>query len=193
MEKIALKCTKYVRKYGDRTELELKKIKYGIEVILINLTKFMILMILAYFLKIIPHILVIMISFGLVRKSAFGLHSESSAKCTVISIMSFVGGVYISKHYPLEIKTIIFIFLILISLFVKYAPADTEKRPIIGEKVRNKLKRNTVITILLLLIAIITVNNQTISALITLGVTIECIFILPITYKILNRRYRNYE
>lgn len=193
MERLALKFTNYINKYGYRTELELKKIKYGIEVILINLSKFIILMVISYFFKIMPHTLLIMVSFGLVRKSAFGLHSQNSIICTLICVLSFSGGVYISKYYPLETKSIVYIFVVMITLFMKYAPADTKRRPLIGRKFRNKLKRKTLITTLLLFAIILKINNQTINTLITLGVVMECICILPITYKILGRRYNNYE
>ncbi|AFS77861.1 putative agrB-like protein [Gottschalkia acidurici 9a] len=192
-EKIAIKLTRGISKHTNRTDIELTKIKFGIEVLIINISKFLLIITISYFLKIIPLTLILFISFGLIRRSAFGLHAKNSIVCTIISTSYFIGGAYISIYYPLEMKIMVLIFLIQIGLFMKYAPSDTESRPLVGKKLRSKLKRDTIVTVLILLAIALIVNNGTISMLITLGATMECISILPITYKILKRRYNNYE
>lgn len=193
MKKIALICTSYIDKYTNKTELQLKKIKYGIEILIVNISKFIIIILVSHLLKVVPYTLIMMASFGLIRKSAFGLHFKNSTVCTIVSTLSFLFGVYISKHYPFNVKFTIFIFLITTGLFLIYAPSDTDTRPLIGKKFRYKLKRNTIITNLLILVIILILNDGIMRTLITLGVIMECILILPITYRILGKGYNNYE
>jgi accessory gene regulator B len=76
--------------------------------------------------------------------------------------------------------------------FYKYAPADTEKHPLLNAKLRKKLKLKTIFILLILLIIGLITNSFYFRNLIILATLSQLILILPLTYKLLNRRYNNY-
>ncbi|MDP4145187.1 MAG: accessory gene regulator B family protein [Bacillota bacterium] len=188
-EIITLKVNKRLNKEG----LELQKMKLGFEILLINISKFIVIFAVAAVFNLLLEVSIMTLTFALIRKNAFGLHSKSSIVCTISSVIMFVLGSYLSSYIKLNNYAVLVTFLMTNLLLYKYSPGDTESHPLLGEKLRNKLKRDSVLTgIFLMLIALI-IPNGTIKTLISLAVAYEVISILPITYKILKRGYKNYE
>lgn len=188
-EIIIIKLNSKLNKEG----LALTKMKFGMEVLLINLSKALVLFLVGAQLNLLKETIFMTLVFGSVRKSAFGLHAKSSIVCTIVTLLMFVGGSYIGHYLNLNNYEIALIFTLFNILLYKYAPADTEKHPLISEKLRKKLRKETVSTGILLMIITVIIPSQLIKSLIVLSVGFEVINILPITYKIFNRRYRNYE
>lgn len=188
-EIIIIKLNSKLNKEG----LALTKMKFGMEVLLINLSKALVLFLVGAQLNLLKETIFMTLIFGSVRKSAFGLHAKSSIVCTIVTLLMFVGGSYIGHYLNLNNYEIALIFTLFNILLYKYAPADTEKHPLISEKLRKKLRKETVSTGILLMIITVIIPSQLIKSLIVLSVGFEVINILPITYKIFNRRYRNYE
>lgn len=188
-ENITLNINAYLRKEG----LELEKMKLGIQVLLINISKFFIIMILAVMLNLVKETLFMILVFGCIRKHAFGLHAKSSIMCTLICILMFNFGAYLS-HYLIFNNYIVFmIFTIINILLYRYAPADTASHPLLGYKLRTKLKKEALLTGIVLMIIALIIPINIVKTLITLSGSFAVIMILPITYKILKRSYDNYE
>lgn len=186
---IAMRLNRQLHKEG----VELMKMKLGLEILLINITKFAIVFIVAAQFKLLKETAFMSLIFACVRKSAFGLHAKNSIVCTITTLIMFVAGSYAGHYIKLNNYVVFYIFLTINLLLFKYAPSDTENHPLLSEKLRKKLRKKTVSTgMLLMLIALIS-TSYLIKALITLAVSYEVISILPITYKILNRGYKNYE
>lgn len=95
------------------------------------------------------------------------------------------------KSIDIPKMIILILFVIIFPLYYFYAPADTKKRPIIGETIRRKLRLQTLIILTFLLLLIILIPQ--INKLIMYGVIIETVTILPVTYRILKEDYNNYE
>jgi accessory gene regulator B len=76
---------------------------------------------------------------------------------------------------------------------MKYAPADTEKRPLINEKKRNKLKIISSIKGILYLVLIIYFKDNPISGYLLCGLIESVLMIHPFVYKIFNLSYDNYK
>lgn len=188
-EVFTVRLNSYIHKEG----LELIKLKLGIEIILINLTKFTIIFLVAAFTGLLKESILMSLVFASIRKSAFGLHAKNSIVCTITSINMFVTGAYISKYLLINNIMVILIFSIIISLLYKYAPADTEAHPLLSKKLRDRLRKKAVVTGIALMIITLTIPSSRIKTLIVLASCYEVINILPLTYKILKRRYRNYE
>ncbi len=192
-EKLANAVTVKLNRHLKKEGLELMKMKLGVEIIFINVTKFLIVFTAAALFGLLKEALFMSLIFGSVRKSAFGLHAKNSIVCTLVTFLMFVGGSYISHSIKLNNYLILLIFTVLNILLFKYAPADTENHPILGRKLRKKLRKEAVTVGILLMCLAMIVSNQLIKSLIVLSVGYEVISILPITYKILNRGYKNYE
>lgn len=193
MEKLAEIIILKINKVTNKEGLELQKMKLGMEILLINISKFLIVFFVAFKLNLIIEAFIIMIVFGTLRSNAFGLHSISSIACTVTTLLLFVGGGYLSHYFILSRYIVFLIFAVINILLYQYAPADTEHHPLLGQGFRNSLRNKAVIIGVILMVIALIVPSETIRNLITLASFAEVISILPITYKILNRGYRNYE
>ncbi|QAA31127.1 accessory gene regulator B family protein [Clostridium manihotivorum] len=179
----------YIHKEG----IDLLKLKLGIEIILINLTKFTIIFSIAAYTGLIKESILMSTVFASLRKSAFGIHAKNSVICTIVSVNMFVTGAYMSRYIPINNIMVVTIFTFIITLLYKYAPADTESHPLLSKRLRDRLRKKAAITGLLLMIITLIIPSYRIKAMITIASCYEVINILPITYKILKRRYRNYE
>lgn len=76
---------------------------------------------------------------------------------------------------------------------LKYAPADTEKRPLINKKKRIIYKVLTLVITFIYLVISLILKNQTIINALYLSTILETIQILPVTYKLYGVRYNNYK
>lgn len=187
------KTLSQVEKNKEISELDKKKLKYGIQVLVINITKITILLIISAIVNVFIEALIIWAAFALIRRCAFGIHSTNSFHCTIVTVGAFVGGALIAKYVQVPDVIIYSIYAFSFFSFLKYAPADTEARPLVGKKLRKKLKLKTIISFLILAIISFILNSFQLKILFAVAFLAEAISILPITYKIFNRRYGNYE
>lgn len=181
------------KKFLDYSEEKLEIIEYGLEGFYLTMTKIIIIFLLGFILGKIKNILMLLLSYNVIRFFAFGLHAKKSYQCLVLSLLLFIGGVYACDYLyiPLELKGITLI--ILIFLIYMYAPADTEKRPLVNKKKRKRYKVYSVLISLIYSILIILFNDSIVSNYLLFGLALETLMILPISYKILKLPYCNYK
>lgn len=187
------KVVNYFKKYMTFEELEEEKLYLGVLNVIVNFIKTSIILILAACFSIVKEVLLMILVFALLRLYAAGLHAKKSISCTLTALIAFVGGAYLTLNFPINFRGAFLICVILSLLILKYAPADTENRPIIGPQHRKKLKRNAFIIAVVILVINLILKNVTFINLTMLAMLYQVISILPITYKILKRSYRNYE
>lgn len=183
----------FVKSTLDKTDTELEQIKYGIDSILANITKLIILFIAAYLLGIVKYTFMALISFGFVRAFASGIHAGSNLKCIITNFIIFFGNIYISLTLRLNLIFITLLFAVSLYLVILYAPSDTAAKPLTRKQVRSKLKIYSSISVVILYILAINLGNSTYAQIITFSVFIEALLITPIAYKIFKSPYRNYE
>jgi len=183
----------FIRNNTNKHEEELEVIQYGIEVFLINIFKSLFLIGVAAVLGVVKPLMVLLISFGCVRVFAAGVHAPSTFICTLLNFICFLGGTYLCLYVPMHSVLRITLFFISVVLLAKYAPADSEERPLVSERLRHKLKLQSILSVTVLLCAMIIVNNETYKNLITCGVLLEAILTTPVIYYTLGKGYRNYE
>ena len=187
-------CMKLVKnKFPEYDTDRLEIIEYGLEGLYLTFTKIIIIICLALILGILKKVLLLLLFYNIIRFSAFGLHAKKSSHCLIISLSLFIGGVYVCDYtyLPLIAKTIISIICIL--LMAKYAPADTEKRPLINKKKRIKYKVLSILSTMLFSILIVIFNDYSISNYLLFGMLEATLMILPISYKVLDLSYDNYK
>lgn len=175
------------------SNVRLDEIRYGLEGIYLTITKTIFIFTICYLLKIFKEMLLLLIFFNILRTTGFGLHAKKSWMCWISSTIMFVILPLLSKNIiiPYYMKLILgMIGIILISL---YAPADTEKRPLVNKKKRTIWKIITTINCSILVICSLIIKDQIISNLIIFGIYSQIILILPLTYKIFNLKYNNYK
>lgn len=178
--------------YPNYTEIQLEQIRYGLEGIYLSITKLIVISTLSIILNLFNELLIMLITFNILRLTGFGLHAKKSIDCWISSSIMFIGFPYISKlliiPLPIHIVTCFVLFL----LILLYAPADTYKRPLIKKKKRIIYKIVTCFnTIILLIFSFFT--NSVITNLILFGILTEAIVVNPLTYKLFNLPYNNYK
>lgn len=191
--KILSKIRSDVKKqYPNYSEDKVDEIMYGVEGIYILITKTIIILTISIIFGIFKELLLLLLMFNLIRMVAFGMHASNSGICLVLSSIIFLAAAYLCKTVTIPNTLLYILYLIVLLIVVLYAPADTVKRPLIKKKKRNIYKILSIsITIIFFIISIIIKNNLIINSMI-FGLLIECLLILPITYKIFKLPYRNY-
>jgi accessory gene regulator B len=193
-EKFSMKLSNYIKRtVPNKTEEDLEIIRYGIEVLFMNITKLPIILAVGYVLGLFWYTLYTLIIFGVLRRFVGGIHARKSITCLISTGFTILGSVYISLSYPLTIIAKGFIFLVVVYIFLKYAPADTEEKPYLDRIVRKNLKIKSILIASVYFLLSIYIKNSFFSNIFMHILWIEAILIYPITYKILNRRYNNYE
>lgn len=192
-KKLSIKCVDFIAHNTSTSEYDLEKIYYGIQVIIINLFKLVILLTTAYFLGIFKYTFIAFMVFATLRCFASGVHANSSLQCILCNYILFLGNVYLSINisYSLLVGTIVFTMSFISMLL--YAPADTEDRPIISKKLRKGLKFKSIIVIVIFYAISLLIENGIYSNLILFAILEESLIITPLAYKLFRKNYNNYK
>ena len=195
MKKLIInKCMELVTTYNkDLSQRDIDKIKYGLEGLYITITKLIFIIIVSIILGIWKETLLLILIFNGIRLTGFGVHAKRSIDCLISSTLFFIlfPILCIKLTIPLIVKIILFIPLtVLIGIF---APADTEKRPLINKKKRKIYKILSIIISIIYMTIAIVIKNNTLSNCFIFAIVIQIIIMLPITYKIFGVSYNNYK
>jgi len=191
-EKVVSKITNYIKKNVPLNSDTEEIVRYGLDVTYMNVSKIFILIIIGMIMNCLPFVFLSIFSFGTIRFYASGFHSRNSIVCFISSFIIIFGNVYISLFltYTPLIKTLIFSLLIII--YYLYAPADTEEKPLINKEKRTSL-RNSSLLIISILFLLSFIFGEIAGYIIINSLIIEGVLICPVTYKLFNRRYKNYD
>ncbi len=169
-------------------------IRYGLELIIGEIPKIVLLFVIAIILKI--GWLVVFAYFTMLpyKIVAGGFHLKTNIGCTIGTLTIYYGNVLISEYItwtPIYMKYImilvIFIFsIIMISL---YAPADTVNLPILTKKERKTKKILSYIFATITLVVSIVIKDNTLSNILLLNVIVESICISRVAYKLTKNEY----
>ena len=174
-------------------EKRLAIIRYGLSSLYLQITKMFVIFSLSYFLGLFFPLLKLMVFYSLLRLTAFGVHAKKSLDCWIASLISFTLLPYLSVKLFISPILKVIITIICICLLIIYAPADTEKRPLIHKKKRILYKVISILTSLIYLYFIIKLKNNPLGNSIFFGLILSVFTVLPITYKLFNVSYNNYK
>lgn len=126
------------------------------------------------------------VAFMMIRINAYGVHLNSSVKCTLFSCLTMVGIPFITLNYFMPPTYILkpISFLNFVILF-KYAPAKTNKNAIGSPKKKMQLKKNALAYNLICVIVVVLIPSIYIKALVAIGSFTPSLMTVPVTYKIL--------
>ena len=195
IDKICENLLKKIRQESpDINDERAEVIFYGLELIIGEIPKMIILFLVAIIFKI--GWLVIFAYFTMLpyKITAGGFHLKTNIGCTIGTLTIYYGNVLISKYIiwtSIYAKyTVIFmIFVFSIIMVSLYAPADTVNLPILTKRER-KTKRilSYVFATITLLVAII-IKDNILSNILLLNVLIESICISKVAYKLTKNEY----
>lgn len=182
-----------ITRYGNYDEIKLKEIKYGLSSLYLNVTKIIVIFTLSYLLGNLKTLLILMGFYGTLRLSAFGVHAKKSIHCWIASLLIFILIPILCENIEFNTYIKILICTTSITLLFIYAPADTEKRPLIHKKRRIIYKYATLITSIIYASLIFVIKNNIITNCLLFSLIISTIVVLPITYKLFGVKYNNYK
>lgn len=192
-EKIINKSVNSICKYNKYSDLEVEKIKYGLEGLYLTIYKLIIIILLSIILGFFKETLLVLLFLNIIRYPAFGVHANKSLVCLISSILLILGVPYLIFNIKINfvIKIVISIYCFL--NYLLFAPADTVKRPLTNKKKRVIRKVFSCIFSIVYIILIFLLNNNLYSNAILSALIIETVLINPITYIILHTPYNNYK
>ncbi len=192
-ELIISKAMDHVKKTGNYSEAKLAEIKYGLSTLYINITKTIVIFTIDYFLGIIRELLLILLFYGLLRLTGFGLHAKKSWQCWIGSLITFLLLPFLVKYLTIYFYVRLIISVLSVIIILIYAPADTEKRPLIRKNKRILFKVICTLTSIILTIYSLYTKNVLIQNSIFFSLILECLMINPLSYKIFKLKYANYK
>jgi accessory gene regulator B len=194
MKKLFLRfCRDAISKnQGQYNDEKLEEIMYGLEVVYILITKTIIVFSVAFVLGIFRETFLLMLFYGFLRVFGYGVHAGNSFICLLISLVIFlsIGSLCSFLFIPFLVKVIMCLFSF-ISILI-YAPADTEKKPLVNKNKRKMLKFLSIILSVIYIFLIFVLNNFVSVNVLLFALILESVMILPITYKLFNQKYKNY-
>lgn len=183
----------FIKKERLISELDEKKLRYGLECFYNFLTKAIVLIILAITFNILPEILLLAFAHWALRLFGFGIHMKTTLECWFTTIPLYIGGGLFIKYgyFPSYISYSIMITGMI--LFLLFAPADTPARPLIRKKKRKRAKVFANIILLIFIILYFITTNIIYKNVIVYAIILESISINPITYKLFSTPFNNYK
>ena len=143
--------------------------------------------------NLIKTVVIIGLSFAILRFFTFGLHCQSGVMCLLLSVfLDVISPILIKDIYVGTIARSVLMITYIFIIF-RYAPADTENHPLVKKEVRKQLKSRAVIVSIIYCLLAIFAKPMWFVNILMLMETYVVISILPVSYKIFRRRYNNYE
>ncbi|WP_002151241.1 accessory gene regulator B family protein [Bacillus cereus] len=184
-EKISKSITNCIANKNTINEIEYAKINYGINVLIINIFKLLIIYFAAWIFDCFLDAIIMHAAFYSIRRNGYGFHARKSINCTLMGIIMFVMFPLIGQHIIINKAFLLSIILLNYILLNKYAPAKTKRNYIGNKEMQKRHKQKTLLTNLILMILVIFIKDLNICFLITLGSFFATIFTTPLAYKIL--------
>lgn len=194
IEKICNYILKKMRKkMPDMTDEKAEVIEYGLQIIVGEIPKVILLFGLSFLLGIGWYMAFAYIMLIPYKTVTGGFHLHTHLGCFIGSCIFYYGNIFLSKFLVLDSiqKYILIVVTLLFGIFMValYAPADTENVPIISKKER-KQKRILSYIILVITLGVATViSNSILSNILIIGVILQTFSITRIAYKLTNNKY----
>lgn len=170
------------------SSVKLEEIRYGLSGLYSLFTKTSVVILLAIIFNIFKEFIIFLIFYGLLRGVGYGCHAKTNLQCWIFSTVLLIGIplIFTNTHISNNIKIII--WSILFINFLVFAPADTEKRPMIN-KIR-KLKFKSAILLLSFIYLYLIIKFHNIGNLIIAGMILEGILVNPLGYILMGQKVR---
>lgn len=169
-------------------------IQYGIQIIIGEIPKILLLFIIGFLLGIGK---LTLLTFALLlpyKSFSGGFHLKTHIGCIIMTPLIYCGTVFLSKYLFITNYIVHHLFILGVWAFgmvmVKlYAPADTENVPIISKKERKKKKILSYIALTVLILLSIVIKDSVISNICVYGALIQSFCISRLAYIITKNKY----
>ncbi len=192
-EKFINSSLAFIMKYQECDDLKIKRLKYGLEGIYSLIIKTSVVILISLILNTIKETLLLILFYAGIRTFSFGWHAKTSIGCWITTLSLYNGLPLLIKY--INIPSILEYIILGVSTIsiILWAPADTPKRPLIRKKQRIKAKILSIFIVILYILIFTLTNITIIKDTIIIALTMQTIFINPITYKITKTQFNNYK
>lgn len=196
LEKFCLNLTNKLRKnLSYITDEKAEIINFAFLVFFGEVPKIIIIFLVAWLLNILDLTLITFIATAIYRGQSGGFHLDGHLSCLLVSLITFCGVGLIGKvivttniYLLYVLYGLIFIFDLLV--INKYAPADTDKIPVISEEYRKKRKTNSYLSVIIIyLFALFISPTQEIANICILSTFVQSISMTETVYKLSKCEY----
>lgn len=186
--------TKKIRKEMPEVDDERAEvIMYGLQNIIGELPKGIIILIIAYILGIFKLTVISILIIAPYRCVSGGVHMKTHIGCIIYTLLLYSGSSLLGKYIVLtgnvKIMLAIAIWIFCMIMIKLYAPADTENLPILRKKERKQKQILSYIIITSEILIAIFIKNTTISGIIIFGDFIQTLTITRIAYRVTHNKY----
>lgn len=169
-------------------------IDFGVKLLFGELPKILILFLVGFLLKLGWYTILLFFLLAPYRSFTGGFHLKTHIGCMISTIFLYILPIVLAKYIPISQNYIIYIIVAIVGLLsvifiTKYAPADTENIPILSNKERKSKRIKAYISLIVLLIISIFIQNRIISYMLIYGIILQNLTITPIAYKITNNKH----
>lgn len=194
IDKVCEMLTNKIRKEMPEIDDERAEvIMYGLQNIIGELPKGIIILCIAYFLGILELTLISVFIIAPYRSFSGGVHMKTHIGCIIYTLILYSGTALLGRYiiitgtakYIIAFSTWIFC-MFMIKL---YAPADTENVPILRKKDRRQKQIFSYIILTIEFAIAILINSTTISGIIIFGDMIQTLTITRLAYNITDNKY----
>lgn len=194
IDKFCAYLTKKIRKEMPEVDDERAEvIMYGLQNIIGELPKGIIILIIAYILGIFKFTVISILIIAPYRFVSGGVHMKTHIGCIIYTLLLYSGSSLLGKYIVLtgnvKIMLAIAIWIFCMIMIKLYAPADTENLPILRKKERKQKQILSYIIITSEILIAIFIKNTTISGIIIFGDFIQTLTITRIAYKVTHNKY----
>lgn len=194
IDKFCAYLTKKIRKEMPEVDDERAEvIMYGLQNIIGELPKGIIILIIAYILGIFKLTVISILIIAPYRCVSGGVHMKTHIGCIIYTLLLYSGSSLLGKYIVLtgnvKIMLAIAIWIFCMIMIKLYAPADTENLPILRKKERKQKQILSDIIITSEILIAIFIKNTTISGIIIFGDFIQTLTITRIAYKVTHNKY----
>lgn len=194
IDKICAKLTQKIRKEMPEIDDERAEIiMYGLQIIIGEIPKGLIILVIAYFLGIFKLTLISVLIVAPYRCVSGGVHMKTHIGCIIYTLLLYSGSALLGKYLILEGSTKLIvgptIWIFCMTMIKLYAPADTENVPILRKKERLQKQILSYIILTVEFIIAIFIPNTTISGIIIFGDFVQTLTITRLAYNITKNKY----
>jgi len=164
-----------------------KILRQGIAMFYYFAIKTVVLIAVSIALNILPYTLAFMLVYGGLRVFARGLHHKNNTINIIMSFTNYTIGIFISINFNINLLITVIIYLACFLLNAIYAPSPMENSPV-SDKERLPLKLKTLVVMGGLFIVMLVIGDNTYRNIILIATVFETLYILPVTYKLFNKK-----
>lgn len=194
LNKVCTFLTNKIRKeMPDVDDQRAEVINYGLQNIIGEFPKIIIVFIIAYILGIFEWTLFTFVALFIYKGASGGIHLKTHLGCIVLTTAFYCLIPFVSQYFELVGITksiiILFVWVFGIVMIRFYAPADTEAIPILETTVRRKKQIVSYISFTIGLLIALLVKNSMITNILILANFIQTLTITKLAYRLTRSKY----